>query len=362
MTAAILIGLGLLALVGVGPGKQGGDSQEAPPAVQAVHSAHVAPAPSLALSPEASGRLSSSFKGASYSAMPAATDEAAFMRAGRDFDAIADAESDLPEATREALGLGEGSSGSGSSGRGRSGSARRRSVPVPDHAESRSGSSSGLAEVSSVALDTLKSYGVSAKETLGKLAAPVLTIVRRSSWGAEPPKESFVRHSPDRITLHHTEGHAGQSFKDSAKTVQSIQEFHKYTRGWNDIGYHYLIDGTGVSYVGRPENVVGSHTEDQNTGNIGIALQGDYEDHPPSGPTILSFINLATKVALENNMDVDNADFLQDHQIRNGRGHTSCPGTFLHKMLPELRRIIVEHVKKARAAGARTYEGPTRVI
>lgn len=47
-------------------------------------------------------------------------------------------------------------------------------------------------------------------------------------------------------------------------------------RGWNDIGYHDLIDRDGSLITGRPINKVGAHCKGHNTGTIGVCLIGGH--------------------------------------------------------------------------------------
>ena len=68
--------------------------------------------------------------------------------------------------------------------------------------------------------------------------------------------------------------------------MKGIQLFHVQGNGWNDIGYNFLVDRFGTIYEGRfggvDRNVVGAHAQGFNTGSVGIALLGTYEDTPPS--------------------------------------------------------------------------------
>jgi hypothetical protein len=45
-------------------------------------------------------------------------------------------------------------------------------------------------------------------------------------------------------------------------------------RGWNDIGYHYVIRRDGQLEIGRPEEVVGAHVEGHNAHSIGVCMVG----------------------------------------------------------------------------------------
>ena len=55
--------------------------------------------------------------------------------------------------------------------------------------------------------------------------------------------------------------------------VAKVTEWHTQ-RGFDTIGYHYLIKRDGTLQVGRDEDVVGAHAVAVNGTSIGIALVG----------------------------------------------------------------------------------------
>ena len=55
--------------------------------------------------------------------------------------------------------------------------------------------------------------------------------------------------------------------------VADIRRWH-LKRGFNDIGYHYLIHIDGTIEEGRPINKQGAHCSGQNKGSIGICYVG----------------------------------------------------------------------------------------
>lgn len=69
--------------------------------------------------------------------------------------------------------------------------------------------------------------------------------------------------------------------------VAEIRRWHVNDNGWNDIGYHFVIDRDGTIGMGRPLDVVGAHVKGHNEGTIGICLIGGhgsdandkFEDH-----------------------------------------------------------------------------------
>lgn len=63
--------------------------------------------------------------------------------------------------------------------------------------------------------------------------------------------------------------HYSSTCADLNLTVKDIDKMHR-DRGWQMVGYHYVIRRDGVIERGRPESMVGAHVGGQNTGKIGI--------------------------------------------------------------------------------------------
>ena len=58
--------------------------------------------------------------------------------------------------------------------------------------------------------------------------------------------------------------------------VEEIREWH-IERGFNGIGYHYVIRKNGTIEKGRDENMVGAHCKGRNWESIGIACVGGWK-------------------------------------------------------------------------------------
>ena len=76
------------------------------------------------------------------------------------------------------------------------------------------------------------------------------------------------RQITDTIVIHCT-----QTPKDMEVDVEKVTQWHK-DRGFDTIGYHYLIKRDGTLQVGRDEDVVGAHAVAVNGTSIGVALAG----------------------------------------------------------------------------------------
>ena len=72
-----------------------------------------------------------------------------------------------------------------------------------------------------------------------------------------------------RIILHHSGTLVLQS-------VEVIHNYHKNTRGYAGIGYHFYVRKDGLIYKGRPIEYVGAHAYGSNSDSIGICAEGDY--------------------------------------------------------------------------------------
>ena len=70
------------------------------------------------------------------------------------------------------------------------------------------------------------------------------------------------------IIIHCT---ATAEFKDFK--AKDVDKWHKQ-RGWDCIGYHYLIDLDGTIEKGRPETKIGAHCKGFNDCSIGVCYVG----------------------------------------------------------------------------------------
>ena len=88
-------------------------------------------------------------------------------------------------------------------------------------------------------------------------------------------------------------------------TVEDIDRWHK-ERGWDGIGYHYVIYPDGSIHEGRSIDKVGAHAKGRNTTYIGVCLIG-YDDFTP-----------AQIKALKN--------LIKELGLKVERHHEECPG------------------------------------
>lgn len=72
-----------------------------------------------------------------------------------------------------------------------------------------------------------------------------------------------------KIIVHCSATIEGQDIK-----TRTIRDWHVLGNGWDDIGYHYVIELDGSLHVGRDEDIIGSHCKGHNSESIGICYVG----------------------------------------------------------------------------------------
>jgi len=94
----------------------------------------------------------------------------------------------------------------------------------------------------------------------------------------------------DRIVIH-----CSATTPDTDIGADEIRMWHQ-DRGWQDIGYHYVIRRDGTLEVGRPEHVVGAHARGYNEHSIGVCLVGGVTESAVSDAnfTLKQYLKLLT--------------------------------------------------------------------
>ncbi|UJR83973.1 peptidoglycan recognition protein [Sandaracinus amylolyticus] len=165
-----------------------------------------------------------------------------------------------------------------------------------------------------------------------------LGIVTRESWGARATRCTDGDSRKTRFAVHHTV----TSSTDPARQMRGIQRFHQDTRGWCDVGYHFLVGQDGRIYEGRPLHLLGAHVGGHNTGNIGISFIGCFHtsgcgglgaSRPTDGSIEIAGRLVGTLSRLYG-ITVDSAR-VRGHRDHSGQS-TTCPGDHLRGRLSEI--------------------------
>lgn len=160
-----------------------------------------------------------------------------------------------------------------------------------------------------------------------------MRVVSRQEWGARAPRSAPINHVPSSIVVHHTSAPTAAQFAGSS-TIRGIQAFHMDTRGWADIGYHFVIAPSGVVFAGRPPTVVGAHCT-PNRGKVGICLIGNFEgvDTVPALQRA-SLVRLLAQLCAVYKIKSTAIVGHRDHN------NTDCPGARLYADLEAIRTEV----------------------
>ncbi|MCW2620632.1 MAG: repeat protein [Frankiales bacterium] len=190
-------------------------------------------------------------------------------------------------------------------------------------------------------------------------------IISRAQWGAD---ESIRRGTPSYAStvkvgyVHHTDSSNDYTPDEAAQLVRGFYAYHVQSRGWDDIGYNFLVDRFGRIYEGRAGGVdrpvIGAHAGGFNSGTAGVALMGDFTSAAPSAPMLSGLADvLAWKLSLHDRDPLGKqlltsggggtariaaggtylADVISGHRDTN---YTSCPGDRTYALLPAVRQAV----------------------
>lgn len=204
------------------------------------------------------------------------------------------------------------------------------------------------------------------------------SIISRAQWGADESlrtwdpeyqrdDDGYSINKADYIVVHHTASSKLTPDTDGSgrytSMVKAIYRWHSTnaswedysgasSRGFGDIGYHYLIDPNGNIYQGRAgqNGVVGAHAYGHNKGTIGIALIGTYGadingsfvSHPLTAKAQESLAKLAGWLSAANGINLSNKILIDNQYQYPLVGHkdvraTNCPGNALYSQIEAVR-------------------------
>ena len=78
----------------------------------------------------------------------------------------------------------------------------------------------------------------------------------------------------------------GLTETEARERLEWIRNGHR-GKGWSDIGYHYIIDRSGVVWQGRDiTRWQGAHVKNRNENNIGVMCLGNFMLQQPSAAQV----------------------------------------------------------------------------
>ena len=115
------------------------------------------------------------------------------------------------------------------------------------------------------------------------------------------------------LVIHHS-----QREKDSPRFIKK----RHLKRGWEDIGYHYVITKRGRLAKGRSKKYIGAHVKGHNRNSLGICLIGNFDKEFPTKKQLKKLIKFLKKLSKKYNIKNKN---IVGHREFKGVTKT-CPG------------------------------------
>lgn len=161
-------------------------------------------------------------------------------------------------------------------------------------------------------------------------------VIPRTKWTSSGPKRWLAdpMNRVNRITVHHDAimPVPGGAYAESLRRLQLIRTGH-LNNGWADIGYHFAIDPNGRVWQARPLELQGAHVKDNNPGNLGIVVFGNYEQIRPTA-TSLNALDQMIAYAMQR-FSVPMSRVYTHQELR----PTACPGRNLQAQMNTTRSI-----------------------
>lgn len=160
-------------------------------------------------------------------------------------------------------------------------------------------------------------------------------VISRTKWAKGKPRPARMNPlgAVKRITVHHDAEYSSATSQSAcAARLDSIRRYHQDSRGWGDIGYHYVIDRAGRVWEGRPIAYQGAHVKNRNENNIGVVCLGNFDLQTPTTAQLAS-LNKHLRVLMQKHRVP--VRYLYTHQEL---GKTACPGRALQAHMVSARK------------------------
>ena len=206
---------------------------------------------------------------------------------------------------------------------------------------------------------------------------PIPSYLNRQAWC---PDNTCTRQNPSstevtHLIIHHSAG--SNTSNDWPAVVRSIWNFHVNIRGWDDIGYNWLIDAEGNVYEGRGDNIRGAHFCGNNSNTMGVCMLGTFTDILPADQAIRSLHQLLSWKTCERDLNPlgsafhssssKNLSIITPH--RDGCS-TECPGERFFTTFGNIRQAVADSLAACtttsqvdlKEAAITIYPNPTKAF
>ncbi|MFD1947069.1 peptidoglycan recognition protein [Nocardioides aestuarii] len=199
-------------------------------------------------------------------------------------------------------------------------------------------------------------------------------LIGRSDWGANERLRSGRPSYNDtlkQVHVHHTVNANDYARGDVPALIRGMYAYHTQSLGWSDIGYNFLVDRFGRTYVGRAGGagrlVRGAHTLGFNHNSTGISCIGNFETGSPSNAMLSGVAAIAAwKLSIYGGKPREKVTVRSEGSDKYAAGRTvrlpvidghrdtndtACPGTNLYTRLPAIRKRANKLIRAANQTG-----------
>lgn len=157
-----------------------------------------------------------------------------------------------------------------------------------------------------------------------------VVVIPKGGWGGAAVVGTFVEHTIERITVHHTASPLDDN-RNAPSRVRAHQRFHQQDRQWPDIAYHFIVDRNGHIYEGRPTWAAGDTGTDYDpTGHFLVCAEGEFGSQSPTTAQLESIASLLSWGSAAFGVSLDTV--LGHRDVAS----TSCPGDVLYDQFGNL--------------------------
>ena len=215
---------------------------------------------------------------------------------------------------------------------------------------------------------TSAAVAATARETTERGRASKRPTIRgRDVWGADDRLRSgrpAYNRTIQQVHIHHTVNSNAYGRRDVAGLIRGMYRYHTQSLGWSDVGYNFLVDRFGRTWLGRAGGakraVHGAHTLGFNSTSTGVAVIGNFESGRPGKKVVTALVRLAawkldryhrkprgTVTVFSHGSDRYSAGrrvrlpSIDGHRDTN---QTACPGQHLYELIPKIRRRAAKRV------------------
>ena len=161
-------------------------------------------------------------------------------------------------------------------------------------------------------------------------------VIARRQWtrATTIASEANAMVNVQKITVHH-DGMPPVALRWRSAVIdrlELIRRSHVDTRGWADIGYHFVVDPLGNVWEARPLIYQGAHVKDHNERNMGVMVLGNFEEQTPTRAALNALDSFVR--GQMNRFGIPVSRVVTHQEL----APTACPGWSLQRHMVEVRR------------------------